>query len=91
MLHPTAQELSENNKWNRYEIALAAAKGARIITNEYVRQHDAAEKQLTGSKDTDKPLNTMIDKEFRDVKAVELAVEWMESGKFEVFINDEES
>ena len=60
MLYPTIDELTKG-KYNRYELALATAKCARLITEEYVRQHDAAEKSITGNKETDKPLNTMID------------------------------
>ena len=73
MLHPTIEELTKG-EYNRYELALATAKCARLITDEYVRQHDAAEKSITGNKETDRPINTMIDKELRDEKAVHVAV-----------------
>ena len=49
MLHPTIEELT-NQDFNRYEIALATAKCARLINDEYVRQRDAAEKAMAGSK-----------------------------------------
>ncbi len=81
MLHPTIEELTQGN-YNRYELALATAKCARIITDEYVRQHDAAEKSLTGNKETDKPLNTMIDRELRDEKAVKVAINRLYNGNF---------
>ena len=83
MLYPTIEELTKG-QYNRYELALATAKCARLITNEYVRQHDLAEKSLTGNKDTDKPLNTMIDRELRDEKAVHVAVNRLAEGKFEI-------
>ncbi|MBE6628468.1 MAG: hypothetical protein E7629_06035 [Ruminococcaceae bacterium] len=87
MLYPTIEELTQG-KFNRYELALATAKCARLITNEYVRQHDLAEKSITGNKETDKPLNTMIDRELRDEKAVHVAVNRLRDG---VFIIDPEA
>ena len=83
MLYPTIDELTKG-KYNRYELALATAKCARLITDEYVRQHDAAEKSITGNKDTDKPLNTMIDRELRDEKAVKVAIGRLHRGEFEI-------
>lgn len=87
MLYPTIEDLTKG-KFNRYELALATAKCARLITNEYVRQHDAAEKSITGNKDTDKPLNTMIDRELRDEKAVHVAVNRLNDG---VYVIDPEA
>ena len=81
MLHPTIEELT-HGKYNRYELALATAKCARLITDEYVRQHDIAEKSMTGNKETDKPLNTMIDRELRDEKAVQVAVNKLYAGEY---------
>ena len=42
MLYPTITELTKD-EFNRYELALATAKCARIITDEYVAQRVAAE------------------------------------------------
>lgn len=81
MLHPTIEELTKG-EYNRYELALATAKCARLITDEYVRQHDAAEKSITGNKETDRPINTMIDKELRDEKAVHVAVNRLYAGEY---------
>lgn len=90
MLHPTIDELTKGN-YNRYELALATAKCARLITDEYVRQHDAAEKSLTGNKETDKPLNTMIDRELRDEKAVKVAVNRLRDGIYEIDLHANEA
>ena len=89
MLHPTIEELTKG-EYNRYELALATAKCARLITDEYVRQHDAAEKSITGNKETDRPINTMIDKELRDEKAVHVAVNRLYAGEYviDVHAND---
>ena len=89
MLHPTIEELTQGN-YNRYELALATAKCARLITNEYVRQHDVAEKSITGNKETDKPLNTMIDRELRDEKAVKVAIGRLYEGKYVIDVKAED-
>ncbi len=81
MLHPTIDELTQG-KYNRYELTLATAKCARLITDEYVRQHDAAEKSQTGNKDTDRPINTLIDRELRDEKAVKVAIGRLYNGAY---------
>ena len=81
MLHPTIDELTQG-KFNRYELALATARCARLITDEYVRQHDAAERSQTGNKETDRPINTMIDRELRDEKAVKVAIRRIANGDF---------
>ena len=89
MLHPTIEELTKG-EYNRYELALATAKCARLITDEYVRQHDAAEKSITGNKETDRPINTMIDKELRDEKAVHVAVNRLYAGEYVIDVNASE-
>ncbi len=89
MLHPTIEELTKG-EYNRYELALATAKCARLITDEYVRQHDAAEKSITGNKETDRPINTMIDKELRDEKAVHVAVNRLYAGEYVIDVHANE-
>jgi hypothetical protein len=84
MLHPTIEELTKGN-YNRYELALATAKCARMVTDEYVRQRETAEKAVAGTKDGDKNLCNMIDKEYRDEKAVKVAITHIHSGDFTLF------
>ena len=88
MIYPTIKELSNKDQYNRYEIALATAKCARMITNEYTRQRQEAERSMTGNKETDKPLNTMIDKEVRDEKAVKLAINRIHDQKYTIVHKD---
>ena len=88
MIYPTIKELTKGGEYNRYEIALATAKCARMITNEYTRQRVEAERQMTGNKETDKPLNTMIDKEVRDEKAVKLAIGRSNKGDYTIVHKD---
>lgn len=81
MLHPTIDELTQG-KYNRYELALATARCARLITDEYVHQHETAERSQTGNKETDRPINTMIDRELRDEKAVKVAIGRIYNGQY---------
>ena len=83
MLYPTITELTKD-EFNRYELALATAKCARIITNEYVKQREAAEKAATGNKDPDRNLIKMINKEYRDEKAVKNAISRIHDGKYRI-------
>lgn len=89
MLYPTIEELTKG-QCNRYELALATAKCARLVTDEYVRQHDAAEKAQTGNKETDRPINTMIDRELRDEKAVKVAVNHLKDGRYVIDLHAED-
>ena len=83
MLYPTITELTKD-EFNRYELALATAKCARIITNEYVKQREAAEKAATGNKEADRNLIKMINKEYRDEKAVKNAISKIHSGEYKI-------
>ena len=83
MLYPTIHDLT-HDEFNRYELALATAKCARIITDEYVRQREAAEKAATGNKEADRNLINMINKEYRDEKAVKNAINRIYSGEYKI-------
>ena len=89
MLYPTIDELTQG-KFNRYELALAAAKCARLITDEYVRQHEVAEKSLAGSKESERSLTSMIDRELRDEKAVKVAINRIHRGEYRIAEIDED-
>ena len=90
MLYPTIHELT-HDEFNRYELALATAKCARIITDEYVRQREAAEKAATGNKEADRNLINMINKEYRDEKAVKNAINRIHNGEYKIVHNDPEA
>ena len=83
MIYPTINELTKD-EFNRYELTLATAKCARIITNEYVSQKENAEKSATGNKETDRNLINMINKEYRDEKAVKNAITKLHSGEYKM-------
>ena len=50
----------------------------------HVKQREQAEASMTGNKETDKPLNTMIDKEVRDEKAVKIAIGRIHKGEYKI-------
>ena len=83
MIYPTIDELTKN-EFNRYELTIATAKCARIITNEYVRQRENAEKAAVGNKETERNLISMINKEYRDEKAVKNAISRIHSGEYTI-------
>lgn len=89
MIYPSIGELLGNSGINRYTLVVATAKCARIITDEYVKQREYAEKLAIG-KDAEKSKNiaNMIKREYRDEKAVKLAVSGLYSGEFKLIMPD---
>ena len=81
MIYPSINDLSQNGKYNRYTLVIAASKCARILTDEYVKQREYAEK-LIANKETDKSLISMIKREYRDEKAVKSAINKLYEGEF---------
>lgn len=89
MLYPTIKELT-NDEFNRYELALATAKCARLITDEYVRQRTVAEAASANNKDAERNLVNMINKEYRDEKAVKNAISKIHTGEYKIIHTEEE-
>lgn len=83
MLYPTIDQLTKD-EFNRYELALAAAKCARMLTDEYVEQKEAAEKAATGNKDADRSVINAINKEYREEKAVKNAISKIHNGSYKI-------
>ena len=82
MIYPTIDELTKG-KLNRYELVVGVSKCARIVTDEYVEMRAKAQK-LIDNRETDKPLSALIDPEYKDQKAVKIAISKMQSGRFEL-------
>lgn len=83
MIYPSISDLSKDGQYNRYALVIAASKCARILTDEYVKQREYAEK-LIANKETDKSLVSMIKREYRDEKAVKSAINRLYEGEFEI-------
>lgn len=95
MLYPSIQEILKatekdgEERLNKYSVTMATAKCARMITNEYIKERQIAEKKVA-NKETDKDLASLIKKEYRDEKAVKNALREMKEGEFEVYLPGEE-
>ncbi len=95
MLYPSIQELLKvtekdgEARLNKYSLVMATAKCARMITNEYLRERQIAERMIA-NKETDRDLASLIKKEYRDEKAVKNAVWGLKNGEFEVFLPGDE-
>jgi len=90
MIIPSIDDLSKNGQYNRYTLVIAASKCARVLTDEYVKQREYAEK-LIANKETDKSLISMIKREYRDEKAVKSAINRLYEGEFEITEGSAES
>ncbi len=83
MIYPTIAELTKG-EFNRYQLTLATAKCARLITDEYVKQRVAAENALTGSKEGGSTIASMIDPVLANEKAVKNAIDSMHRGEYTI-------
>ena len=83
MIYPTIAELTKG-EFNRYQLTLATAKCARIITEEYVKQRVAAENALTGTKEGGSTIASMIDPVLANEKAVKNAIDSMHRGDYTI-------
>ena len=82
MIYPTIEQLTEN-KFNRYELVVGVAKCARIVTNEYVDMKAKAQKMIENH-ETDKSVAQLIDPEYKDQKAVKIAIAKLVDGRFKM-------
>jgi len=82
MIYPTIDQLTKG-KFNRYELVVGVAKCARIVTDEYVEMRQEKQK-LIDNHETDKPLAALLDPEYRDKKAVKIAIAKLEDGRFKM-------
>ncbi|MBR0235742.1 MAG: DNA-directed RNA polymerase subunit omega [Clostridia bacterium] len=88
MIKPSIEQLTKG-EINRYELVIATAKCARIVTDEYVEQREKADK-LVANKMTDKPISSLIDNDLRNKKAVENAVQRIYSGEYKIILPKQE-
>ena len=82
MIYPTVDQLT-NGEFNRYELVVGVAKCARIVTDEYIEMRTKAQKMIDNH-ETEKPLAALIDPEYKDQKAVKIAIAKLESGRFKM-------
>ena len=82
MIYPTEKQLT-NDEFNRYELVIGVAKCARIVTDEYIEMRAKAQKMIDNHA-TEKPLAALIDPEYKDQKAVKIAIAKLQSGRFKM-------
>ena len=82
MIYPTIDQLTHGD-FNRYELVIGVAKCARIVTDEYVAMRTKAQKMID-NRETEKSLASLIDPEYKDQKAVKIAIAKLEAGRFKL-------
>ena len=82
LISPSIVDLTKG-KYNAYTVVIAAAKGARMVTDEYVAQRERADRMIA-NKETDKSICALIGSEYRDEKSVKVAVRRLNEGDFEI-------
>ena len=95
MLYPSIQELLKatekggEERLNKYSMVMATAKCARVITNQYIEERHNAERKVA-NKETDKDIASLVNKDYRDEKAVKNALREIKEGEFEIYLPGEE-
>ena len=82
MIYPTIEQLTKG-ELNRYELVVGVAKCARIVTDEYIDMRNKAQKMIDNH-ETEKPLAALINPEYKDKKAVKIAIAKLEEGRFKL-------
>lgn len=67
---------------NRYELVIATAKCARMITDDFILQKELEER--VEGRDLDKPIPVLVSDEFKDEKPVQSAVDLLTDGEFRI-------
>ena len=88
MIYPTVGQLTKG-EFNRYELVIGVAKCARKVTDEYVEMRNKAQKMIDNH-ETEKPLASLIDPEYKDQKAVKIAIAKLEDGRFQMVHTEED-
>lgn len=86
MIYPTADAIGKGTH-DRYSVTIAVAKAARLVTDEYTKEREEAEKKIS-NKETDKSIHALISEELRDDKAIKTAIDRITAGVYS--INDPE-
>ncbi len=75
-------KFAEEQGINRYELVIATAKCARMITDDFILQKELEER--VEGRDLDKPIPVLVSDEFKDEKPVQSAVELLTGGEFRI-------
>ncbi len=83
IINPSIKTLTQG-KMNRYMLAIATAKCAHLVTEEFLEQKTDAETRIS-SKEIEGPVFNYIDSEIRDNNAVEVAVRRIAADKYNIY------
>ena len=86
MIYPTIDELTRG-EFNRDELVIGVAQGARVVTDRDVEMRARAQKMIENH-ETEKPLAALIDPEYKDQTAVKIAINKIKEGKFRIVRTD---
>ena len=75
-------KFAEDQGINRYELVIATAKCARMITDDFIPQKELEER--VEGRDLDKPIPVLVSDEFKDEKPVQSAVDLLTGGEFRI-------
>lgn len=75
-------KFAEEQGINRYELVIATAKCARMITDDFILQKELEER--VEGRDLDKPIPVLVSDEFKDEKPVQSAVDLLTDGEFRI-------
>ena len=82
MIYPTIADLTKG-EFNRYQLTLATAKCARLITEEYTKQRVEAENTISTTKEGASTIISMINPpHLANEKAVKNAINSMHGGEY---------
>ncbi len=81
MIYPSIEELSKNNKFNRYMICIATAKCARAVTQENLIKYPALSKDAS---EAEKNARKALGEE----KAVRTAINLLHTDAFTIHVNE---
>ena len=81
MLHPTIADLTKG-EINRYQLAIATAKCARQLNDNYIAQKELAEKAAAAGKDAE--FVVTVDQALADIKPVRVAIDRIHAGEYKI-------
>ena len=81
MIYPSVEQLSKNNKFNRYMLCIATAKCARAVTQENLVKYPALSKDAS---EAEKSARKALGEE----KAVRTAINLLHTDAYTIRLND---
>lgn len=83
MVLPTIQELTKG-EYNRFQLVIAVAKGARLVTDEYNQQRDIVESLQNKEEGASSVVPVHLDPELSNEKTISIAVNRIYSGQYKI-------